>query len=164
MPLSSIQYAWRLQLKGTLVTFIGSICYAGYFPFAPATFASFVWLLVFLFVPGGYWLSSPLALLIMIPISICVSSEMEKIHGEDSSRIVIDEFAGMQVTFLMIEPSLAAGIVGFILFRIFDILKPFPINRSQRLGGGFGVVSDDLISGLYSRIVLLLIMRYLGVT
>ena len=163
MPLSSIHYVWRTPLKRTLVTFIGSICYAGYFPFAPATFASFIWLLVFLFVPGGGWLSSPVALLVMIPVSIYVSSEMEKIHGEDSSRIVIDEFAGMQVTFIIIEPSLAVGAAGFILFRIFDILKPFPINRSQRLGGGLGVVIDDLIAGLYSRIVLLLIMRYLGI-
>ncbi|MCK4351465.1 MAG: phosphatidylglycerophosphatase A [Candidatus Krumholzibacteria bacterium] len=150
-------------MKRALVTLIGSICYAGYFPFAPATFASFLWLLVFLFAGGG-WLSSPVALIVMIPVAICVSWEMEKIHGKDSSRIVIDEFAGMQVTFFMIEPSLVVGIVGFILFRFFDILKPFPINRSQRLAGGFGVVIDDLIAGLYSRIFLLLIMRYLGVT
>ncbi len=149
-------------MKRALVTFIGSICYAGYFPFAPATFASFVWLLVYLFVPGGDRLSSPIALLVMIFVSIYVSSEMEKIHGNDSSRIVIDEFAGMQVTFFMIEPSLAVGIAGFALFRFFDILKPFPINRSQRLMGGFGVVIDDLIAGFYSRMVLLLIMRYLG--
>ena len=148
-------------MRRALVTFIGSICYAGYFPFASATFASFVWLLAFLFVPGGRWLANPIGLLIMIPISIYVSSEMEKYHGEDSSRIVIDEFVGMQVTFLMIEPSLAVGISGFILFRIFDIAKPFPINRSQRLGGGIGVVVDDLLAGLYSRAVLLLIMNYL---
>ena len=151
-------------MKRALTTLIGSICYAGYFPFAPATFASFLWLLVYLFVPGGDGLSSLVALIVMIPVASFVSWEMEKIHGRDSSRIVIDEFVGMQVTFFMIEPSLAVGIVGFILFRFFDILKPFPINRSQRIGGGFGVVIDDLIAGLYSRIFLLLIMRYLGVT
>lgn len=151
-------------MKRNLVTLIGSICYAGYFPFAPATFTSSLWLLAFLLVPGGGRLSSPAALLVVIPLSIYISWEMEKIHGADSSRIVIDEVAGMQVTFFMVEPSLMAGIAGFILFRIFDILKPFPINRSQRLGGGFGVVADDLLAGLYSRIVLLFLMRYLGVT
>jgi phosphatidylglycerophosphatase A len=149
-------------LKRAILTFIGSLCYAGYFPIAPATFASLVWLLLFLFVPGGGWLSSPMALLVMIPVSIYISWEMEKFHGADSSRIVIDEFVGLQVTFFMIEPSLWMGIAGFILFRIFDIAKPFPINRSQRLSHGFGVVIDDLIAGLYSRLVLLVIIRYLG--
>jgi phosphatidylglycerophosphatase A len=150
-------------VKRFLVTLIGSMCYAGYFPIAPATFASFVWLLVYLFAPGGHWLSSPAALLVSIPVSVYISWEMEKIHGRDSSRIVIDEFVGMQATFFSVSPSLMPGIAGFILFRIFDIVKPFPINRSQRIGGGFGVVADDLIAGLYSRVVLLLIIRYLGV-
>ena len=151
-------------MKDRIITAIGSICYAGYFPFAPATFASFIWLLAYLFIPGGDRLSSPIALVIVIPIAIYVSRLMERMHGDDSSRIVIDEFAGMQVTFLMLDPSILVGAVGFCCFRFFDILKPFPINRSQRLGGGVGVVMDDLIAGLYSRIVLMILFRVTGLS
>lgn len=146
-------------MKNRIITMVGSICYAGYFPFAPATFASLLWLLAYLFIPGGGYLSSPIALVIVVPAAVYVSRVMEGQHGEDSSRIVIDEFAGMQVTFLMIDPSVLVGAAGFCLFRFFDILKPFPINRSQRLGGGVGVVLDDLIAGLYARIVLLILIR-----
>lgn len=146
-------------MKNRIITMVGSIFYAGYFPIAPATFASFLWLLAYLFIPGGGYLSNPFALVIVIPAAIYVSRLMELQHGEDSSRIVIDEFAGMQVTFLMLDPSILVGAVGFCAFRFFDILKPFPINRSQRLGGGVGVVVDDLIAGLYARIVLLILFR-----
>ena len=149
-------------MKNRVINTIGSICYAGYFPFAPATFASFVWLLAYLFIPGGGWLSNPIVLVFVLPVAFYVSREMERMHGEDSSRIVIDEFAGMQVTFLMLEPSIALGVAGFCLFRFFDIMKPFPINRSQRLGGGAGVVVDDLIAGFYARIVLMILIRTTG--
>ncbi len=149
-------------MKNRVINTIGSICYAGYFPFAPATFASFVWLLAYLFIPGGGWLSNPIVLVLVLPVAFYVSREMERMHGEDSSRIVIDEFAGMQVTFLMLEPSIALGVAGFLLFRFFDIMKPFPINRSQRLGGGAGVVVDDLIAGFYARIVLMILIRTTG--
>jgi phosphatidylglycerophosphatase A len=151
-------------VKRFIITFLGSACYAGYFPFASATFASFVWLLFYLLLPGGHWLSRPFLLIFIIPISIYVSREMELEQGEDSSRIVIDEVAGMHVTFSLIEPSITIGIVGFVLFRLFDVLKPFPINRSQRIGGGFGVVLDDLLAGAYARIVLLLLMNLTGLS
>ena len=151
-------------MKNRIITMVGSICYAGYFPMAPATFASFLWLLAYLFIPGAHRLSHPAALVIVVPAAIYLARQMERQHGEDSSRIVIDEFAGMQVTFLMIEPSIVVGAVGFCLFRFFDILKPFPINRSQRLGGGVGVVVDDLIAGLYARIVLLILFRVTGLS
>lgn len=151
-------------MRDRVINTIGSVCYAGYFPFAPATFASFIWLLAYLFVPGGGWLSRPLVLVVVLPIALYVSREMERMHGEDSSRIVIDEFAGMQVTFLMLEPSIAVGAAGFCLFRFFDIVKPFPINRSQRLGGGVGVVVDDLIAGLYARIALMILIGVTGLS
>jgi phosphatidylglycerophosphatase A len=151
-------------MKNRIINTIGSVCYAGYFPLAPATFASFIWLLAYLFIPGGGWLSKPIALVVVLPVAFYASRVMEGMHGEDSSRIVIDEFAGMQVTFLMLEPSLAVGAIGFFLFRFFDIVKPFPINRSQKLSGGAGVVVDDLIAGLYARIALMILISITGLS
>jgi len=142
-------------LKKFIVTLFGTFFYTGVFFFAPATFASFVWLLIYLFVPGGAWLVHPVVVACTLPVAVYLSYEAEKYFGRDASRIVIDEVVGMQVTLLAIEPSLLFGAIGFVLFRIFDILKPFPAGRAQRFPGGFGIVTDDVIAGAYGRLLLL---------
>ena len=142
-------------MKKFIVTLFSTFFYTGAFFFAPATFASFVWLLIYLFVPGGAWLVHPVVVACTLPVAVYLSYEAEKYFGHDASRIVIDEVVGMQVTLLAIEPSLLFGAIGFVLFRIFDILKPFPAGRAQRLPGGFGIVTDDVIAGAYGRILLL---------
>ncbi|HEY5133188.1 MAG TPA: phosphatidylglycerophosphatase A [Candidatus Krumholzibacteriaceae bacterium] len=144
-------------MKRFLITLFSSFFYTGFFPFAPATFASFVWLAVYLYVPGGAWLSNPVVVLCTVPVAIYLAHEGEKYYGQDASRIVVDEFVGMQVTFLAIEPSLLIGAIGFVLFRIFDVLKPFPAGRAERLPGGLGVVTDDVVAGAYGRLILLAI-------
>jgi phosphatidylglycerophosphatase A len=144
-------------VKRFIVATLASFFYTGYFPFAPATFASLVWLLIYLFAPGGAWLVNPIVVVCTIPIAILLSHEAEKLWGTDAHRIVIDEFVGMQVTLLGMAPSLLTGIIGFVLFRIFDIAKPFPAGRAQRLPGGLGVVTDDVAAGVYARLILLAI-------
>jgi phosphatidylglycerophosphatase A len=141
-------------MKRFIITALGSFFYTGFFPFAPATFASLVWLVLYLFLPGGAWLSKPVVAACTLPIAIYLSHEAEKYHGRDASRIVIDEIVGMQVTFLAVEPSFLMGAIGFVFFRVFDILKPFPAGRSQRLPGGLGVVTDDVVAGAYGRLLL----------
>jgi phosphatidylglycerophosphatase A len=83
---------------------------------------------------------------------------MEKFYGNDPSCVVIDEVVGMQV--ILVGASgigIWGGLVAFFVFRVFDVLKPFPVNRSQKLPGGWGVVIDDLLAGVYSRIVMVLL-------
>ncbi len=128
---------------------------SGFFPVAPATFASLVWLAIYLFIPGGGWLAHPAVAACAAAVAVWMANEAEKLHGHDAHCIVIDEFVGMQVTFIGMAPALIPGIVGFALFRIFDIAKPFPAGRSQRLPGGIGVVVDDVIAGVYGRLALL---------
>ena len=142
------------------ITIIGSFFYTGYFPFASATFASLVWLIAFLFLPHFGWFVKPYSLILTFPVAIYASGEMEKYFGHDSSRIVIDEFVGMQVSLLLLKPDPLVAVSGFVLFRVFDIAKPFPVGRSQKLRGGFGVVVDDVLAGVYSRLVLALIIRF----
>lgn len=148
-------------MKKHLVTLVGSFCYSGFAPIAPASFACLVWLVIFLFVPGGRWLSHPVSLAIVVTPAVYLSREMERYYGKDASCIVIDEFVGMQITFLMVQPTITTGLAGLILFRIFDIVKPFPVGATERLGGGVGIVMDDFIAGIYSRVVLLLLLRFL---
>ena len=144
-------------MKKFLVTTFGSFFYTGFFPFAPASFASGIWLLIWLFVPGAHWMTHWIAIVGLLPIAVVLSDIMEKYYGEDASCIVIDEVVGMQITLVLSPVSLKAGVIGFILFRIFDIVKPFPAGRSQKLPGGVGVVIDDVIAGIYALAVMVLL-------
>lgn len=145
-------------MKRFIVVILGSFIYSGFFPFAPATFASFIWLILWL-LPGGRFLTHPVAFLVTLPLSVYLSTVMEGYYGKDASPIVIDEFVGMQVTLCCFTPSPAVGIAGFFLFRFFDIVKPFPVGRSQKLKGGFGVVMDDVLAGVYSGAALFFLSR-----
>jgi phosphatidylglycerophosphatase A len=142
--------------KQKIMVFLATGCYVGYIPFAPGTFGSLMgipllWLLSKLAFPF-----SVLAIFFFIVLSLWVGGEAEKIFNqEDSGAIVIDEVAGMLVTFAMIPWSMQNLLIGFVLFRVFDITKPFPIPLiEKKLKGGFGVVMDDIMAGIYANVVL----------
>ena len=137
---------------------------AGFAPKAPGTAGSIVGVLVYLLIEtlhaGAYY---PHAIIFFFIVGIWASSRVEHLWGHDAQRIVIDEVVGQMIAF-----AVAAGryqlaafdvILGFGLFRLFDITKPFPIRRMERLKGGLGVVADDVGAGLYALAVLTLV-RY----
>jgi len=139
-----------------IVTLFATFFYTGFFPFAPATFATLVFLALYWLVPGGDWIATWTIFVPTLVLSIPASSRMEKTHGKDPHCVVIDEVVGIQVVLLGATPSLAGVIAAFVLFRIFDVWKPYPIDKLQSLPGGWGIVADDVLAGLYSRIVLVL--------
>jgi phosphatidylglycerophosphatase A len=96
-------------------------------------------------------------LLVTAVVSIPASTRVERAHGKDPSCVVIDEVVGIQIALVGAEPTLLGVCVAFFLFRLFDIIKPFPIHRLQSLPGGWGIVADDALAGLYARIVLVVI-------
>ena len=128
----------------------------GYSPIAPGTLGTLV------AVPIYYFLSdipSPLyeiTLIGFIFLSVWISEKAEIFfEKKDDQRIVIDEIVGFLITMLWIPKTTRFIIIGFFLFRLFDILKPFPIRRTERkLRGGFGVVLDDVVAGVYANIIL----------
>jgi phosphatidylglycerophosphatase A len=140
-----------------LTTVFATFFYTGFFPFAPATFATAVFLLVYVLVPGGDWIATWTIFLPTLILSVPASTAMERKHGTDPHCVVIDEVVGIQVALLGATPSLAGVIAAFVLFRVFDIWKPYPIDRLQSLPGGWGVVADDVVAGIYSRAVLWLL-------
>ena len=140
-----------------IVTFIGTFGYSGFFPFAPATFASLVFILIYAFVPGGEVIADPIVALATLLVSVPVATRLDRIYGHDARRIVIDEVVGMQVILIWAHPTAQGLILAFFLFRFFDIVKVFPAGRSQKLPRGYGVVCDDLIAGLYARICLIIL-------
>ena len=139
-----------------IVSLFATFFYTGFFPFAPATFATFVFLLIYWLVPGGDWIATWTIFIPTLVLSIPASSRMEKTHGKDPHCVVIDEVVGIQLVLLGATPSLAGVIAAFVLFRIFDVWKPYPIDRLQSLPRGWGIVADDVVAGIYSRVVLLL--------
>jgi phosphatidylglycerophosphatase A len=152
-----------MSLKQKIIVFLATGCYAGYIPFAPGTFGSLI------AIPLVWCLSklapaiSVFAILLFIPFSFWVAGEAEKLFNKkDSGCIVIDEIAGMLVTFFLIPWSTQNILIGFVLFRIFDIAKPFPIGLIDRkLKGGPGVVMDDIMAGVYANAVLRLVLLFL---
>jgi phosphatidylglycerophosphatase A len=141
-----------------LIKAVGSFFFTGYFPVAPATFASLVYILIYWLVPGGSVLAHPVVCVLTLIVSVPVAGRMEKLYGSDPACVVIDEIVGMQVLLVGASPNNPLGLfVAFLLFRFFDIVKPFPVGRSQSLPGGWGVVMDDLLAGVYGRIVVILL-------
>ena len=104
---------------------------------------------------GGYALVTPLLITAFITtIGIWAATAVEHQWGKDSYRVVIDEVAGMCLSLLFIPIHVKSLLAGLILFRLFDILKPLGIRRLEKLSGGWGVMLDDLLAGLYTNLLL----------
>ena len=147
-----------------------STCGVGLIPFAPGTFGALVGLAIFygLFiackaVPQYFQACLILVSILISALGIWASNRGEKIFGEkDAQRIVVDEVAGQLISFVLIAPLLVAEIsqptvvmiAGFLLFRAFDIWKPYPIRQLEKLGSGLGVMADDILAGIYAAVVL----------
>jgi phosphatidylglycerophosphatase A len=130
--------------------------WTGYIPFAPGTFASLL-AAVLIYIFPGVLTSFYFAGLCIILGTVSINGE--RYEGKDPGYIVIDEFAGMCVAMAGHTASLMNVIIGFVLFRIFDIVKPFPINRLERLPRGYGVMADDVLAGIFSNIIILAFTR-----
>ena len=128
---------------------------AGYSPVAPGTAGSLVaavglWLIPFSRVGLGA------ALAAVVVVGIWASQRVEELLGrKDPGVIVIDEVAGMMVAVLLLPHTPGVLLSAFLLFRLFDIWKPFPAREAQALRGGFGVVVDDLIAGVYALVLVM---------
>jgi phosphatidylglycerophosphatase A len=108
-------------------------------------------------------LSAPalLALIVVVTVlGVWAAGEAERALGaKDPGAIVVDEVAGMALSVFAVPLTPAVLVVAFVLFRIFDVVKPFPADAAQRLPGGVGVVVDDLVAGLYALAVVLVARR-----
>ncbi len=111
------------------------------------------------FLPGPAY---TVFLLVFTAVAVYVSREAEFIFGQkDAPCIVIDEVVGLLCTMLYVPATIPAVIIGFILFRFFDILKPFPVRLLEdKLPGGYGVVGDDVMAGIYSNLALQVLIKF----
>ena len=139
-----------------LAVFLATVAYCGYFPIAPGTVGSAAGLVVYLLV---WWTRSPIVevglIAAVFAAGVWAATEAERFFGGiDPGPVVIDEVLGMLITLAFMPVGPAAALAGFVLFRIFDVIKPYPANRLERLHGGFGVMADDAMAAVYANLAL----------
>jgi len=154
-----------MNFKDKSVMVLATGFFAGYIPFAPGTFGSIVGLLLCFLLSKTKLSVAILFILIFIFFAIWISNRAEKILKQnDPGCIVIDEIAGIMLTLLGLPFNTISVAAGFVIFRFFDILKPFPIRYiEKRFAGGTGIVMDDLMAGVYSNIALRLLFITTGI-
>src|SRR6185369_156157 len=133
-------------------------CGVGYIPLAPGTFGSLVGVGLFLLLPR---IAIPIAILVFIFAGIWAGTRTEAIAGKkDPGKIVVDEVAGQLIALfplVFVKWSITTVMLSFILFRFFDIVKPYPANKFQEMEGDVGVMCDDLVGGAYAAIITLIV-------
>ncbi len=138
--------------KDWIVAAFTSVVFLGYSPFASGTVGSVPAAALALFLGERHLIMFALAVVLAV-VGTIASSQGERIFGrKDAGEIVIDEFVGMLVAVLWLPISLKSVAAAFLLFRIFDIWKPFPARKFESLPGGFGIMADDLVAGLYANL------------
>jgi phosphatidylglycerophosphatase A len=143
---------------------LASLFFLGYLPLMPGTFGSAA-------VVGGLWYiryrthftATPLmwwvAMFLLTALSIVVSSRPQEVFkADDPKQVVIDECAGQFITFFLIPLSFNVLILGFLLFRFYDIVKPYPIYKMEELEGGVGITMDDVAAGVFANLSLMVIV------
>lgn len=138
---------------------LATLFYTGFFPIAPGTAGTAAALLVYYLLPvslieAEWFFVIPL---ILVFPSVYICGKAEEQMERDDSRIVLDEFAGYFISILFLPKTLLIAILAFVLFRLFDILKPSPVAELQSLKKGWGIVFDDLMAGVYANLCLQII-------
>ena len=139
-----------------IAVFIATFAYCGYFPVAPGTVGSAAGLLVYLIV---WWSGSPAVeaalILVLFAAGVWAGTTAERYFGGiDPGPIVIDEVVGMLITLAFVPVGLSGAILGFVIFRVYDVIKPYPAGRLERLHGGIGVMADDAMAAIYANLTL----------
>ncbi len=139
-----------------LSVFLCSFGYIGFFPFAPGTVGSVAGVAVH---AAARYAAVPSLELIMIVVLLVTGVVFtrpceEELRCIDPGPIVIDEVMGMLITLFMVPVGWRGILLGFLLFRALDVVKPFPARRLERLHGGFGVMADDVMAAVYANLLL----------
>lgn len=139
---------------------IATVVYCGYFPFAPGTVGSAAGLVVYAGVASTHSrIVEALVIAVVFAIGTWSATHAERFFGAiDPGPVVIDEVLGQLITLAFIPVGWSGAAAGFFLFRIYDVIKPYPANRLEAVHGGFGVMADDAMAGVYANLTLRLLI------
>jgi len=143
-----------------LIVFLATGCFSGFLPRMPGTWGTFAAIPLVMLVHRGTWWVQGIAVGIFFLIAVWIAARGEDLLGvRDAPPIVIDEVCGFLVSLLWLPLTPLTLIAGFLLFRFFDIMKPPPIRSlERRLRGGWAVVMDDVFAGIYTTVVLRVVL------
>jgi phosphatidylglycerophosphatase A len=139
---------------------VATFGFSGYAPVAPGTAGSAAGLLLILplLMLGVPWIGLVVAVALFF-VGVWSATRVEQHLGvEDPGLVVIDEVLGMLVSLLWLPLSWPVVVAAFLVFRVFDVIKPWPAGRFERLGGGLGIMADDAMAGVYANLVLQLLV------
>lgn len=142
------------------MVWVAAVGPCGFVPVAPGTAGSVAGLAIFwaLRSAGSLWVEGA-ALAVICLVGAVVATRTEACYERtDPGVIVIDEVAGVLVTLFALPVGLWGTLLGFLLFRLFDITKPFPVRQAERIPAGWGVMADDIVAGLYAHLALRLVL------
>lgn len=139
-----------------LIKFLATGFYTGYTPIAPGTAGSLIGVIIYLGMHRLSWLPYLLILIALAFFGIWISNKatIYFFKEKDSKKIVIDEIIGFLIAMFLIPFTFKFILVAFIVFRVIDILKPFPLRRLEKLPGGWGVMCDDFLAGVYANLII----------
>ena len=142
--------------------FIGSGFYSGYSPYISGTVGSLAALIIYL-IPGFEQLLVIIpAIIIFMVYGIYLGNKFEVEYGKDPSQCTVDEVVGMWISLVALPKTFGIVAIAFILWRLLDIIKPPPARNLERLKGGLGIMIDDVISGIYTLIIMHLVVYLFG--
>ena len=137
---------------------IGTVFYIGKLPLAPGTWASIFAVLCWyiLFQSVNHLVLPAVSIFLFLIGGIASDTIVNHSKEHDPSRIVIDEWVGQWVALSMMPVNIRTGIVAFVAFRIFDIIKPGPVRKMEKIPGGWGIMADDVMAGIMAYFVVLI--------
>lgn len=142
--------------------FIGTFLYSGHLRPFPGTIGSIAAIPLCLILAFQHWAVYAVSMAVVFIIGVWSSRMYSSSLGvEDPSEIVIDEVLGMLITLFLIPLSWQTVLIGFLLFRVLDIAKPGPIHRVEKYGGGYGIMLDDILAGIFANLILRLILIWM---
>jgi phosphatidylglycerophosphatase A len=146
-----------------LAYFIATVGFVGRFPIAPGTAGSVAGLFVYSLIRfvDGPRLEAAMLVITLVVGTWAANVAERFLGGKDPGPVVVDEVLGMLITLAFLDVNVAGAILGFLLFRIADVVKPFPSNRFEALPGGLGVMMDDAMAAVYSHVVLRVLVMLL---
>lgn len=149
----------KILKKDRIATAVATVAGTGYAPIAPGTFGALVGIVSFWPLARHSVTIQCVAALALVIFSIWASDRVSRSVGlKDPSIVVVDEVVGMWVTLIGIPFQPLALLIGFLVFRLFDIIKPPPAAQFEKLRGGWGIVLDDVMAGVYANLVVRVVL------
>ncbi len=145
-----------------LENFFGSGFYTGYSPVASGTVGSFAALLIY-YIPGfeNLYIILPITFIFFI-YGVYIGNKFEKVYGKDPSQCTIDEVVGTWISLILLPKTVLISLIAFFIWRILDIIKPQPARKMEKMQGGLGIMLDDVVSGIYTLLIMHLLVYLIG--